>query len=71
MKNEHKNKPVRNFFYAFFCVIESFAFIGFWYTWYFEKTPYRMAILVACAAIIILAVFFGIFKPIFKLMKKR
>ena len=71
MKNEHKNKPVRNFFYAFFCVVVAFAFTGFSYTWYFENTPYRMEIFFACSLILILAVLFGIIKPLFKLSKKR
>jgi hypothetical protein len=49
----------------------AFAFTGFSYTWYFKNTPYRMEIFVACALILILAVLFGIIKPLFKLSKKR
>lgn len=69
MKKQHKEKPIRNFFYTVFCIVISLAFVGFWFSLLFTQTMYRNEILIISAAFLILAVIFGIITPLFKLKK--
>ena len=71
MKNTHKERPVRNFFYAVFCILSAFAFIGVWLTILFPAVVYRKEIMIASIAVLALAVIFGIIIPMLKLIKKR
>lgn len=71
MKNKHKERPIRNFFYTVFCIVISLAFVSLWYSLLFPQTAYRNEILIVSASVLIIAVIFGIILPLFKLIKKR
>ena len=70
MKDNHKNKPARNFLYAVLCILTSLAFVAFWSALLVSAVPYREEVFIVSFIIIVLSVFLGIIKPIYKLIKK-
>ena len=62
----HRARPIRNFLYTVYSLINAVAFTVFFYTLYLAvRTPRDTAVMIACGAVVALGLFVGILKPTF------
>ena len=66
----HRTKPLRNFFYTVYSLLNALAFTSFFYHLYLaERTARDTGVMIVCGAVAVLGLFVGILKPL--LSKKR
>lgn len=66
----HRARPVRNFFYTVYSLINAVAFTLFFYHLYLvERSLLDTGVMIVCGAVVALGAFVGILKPLFS--KKR
>ena len=69
-KNDHPTHPVRNFFYLLWTLVNTLAFVGFFVAISLPVLPYRAVWLFVTAVLLVLAVVFGIFRPLFGVARR-
>ncbi len=70
-ENEHRAHPVRNFFYTLYSLLNILAFVGFFYALADEALSFRLAVLVLTGALLALALFVGVFRPVLRARRGR
>ena len=65
-EREHRAHPVRNFFYVIYSLFNLLAFLGFFYALYAVSLPLRTVYLIVTGAVLVLALFVGVFRPLFR-----
>lgn len=66
----HRARPIRNFLYTVYSLVNAVAFTAFFYCLYLAvRTPRDTAVMIVCGVVAALGLFFGILKPTFS--KKR
>lgn len=62
----HKARPIRNFLYTVYSLINAVAFTAFFYTLYLAvRTPRDTAVMITCGVVVALGLFAGILRPTF------
>ena len=62
----HKARPLRNFFYTVYSLLNALAFTSFFYHLYLvQRTPRDTGVMIVCGAIAALGFLVGILKPLF------
>lgn len=64
-ENNHPSHPIRNFFYVLWSLINIFAFVGLFVAISLPVLPYRLIYIFAAATLLVLALVFGVFRPLF------
>ena len=65
-ETEHRAHPVRNFFYVLYSFLNILAFVVFFYLLYNVELPMRTLLLVLTGAILALALFAGVVRPLWR-----
>ena len=66
-ENGHRAHPVRNFFYTLYSLLNIFAFATFFCALAQKDLPLRPMLLVVAGTFILLALFFGVLRPLFRI----
>ena len=62
----HRARPLRNFLYTVYSLLNALAFASFFFHLYLvERTPLDTGVMILCGAVVALGLFFGILKPLF------
>lgn len=65
-ENNHPTHPVRNFFYVLWSFLNILAFVGLFVALATKDLPYRPVCIIVAAALLILALLFGFFRPLLR-----
>ena len=60
----HREHPARNFFYALYSVTNIFAFAVFFFALYKESLTARIPIMIVAGALLALALYVGVIRPL-------
>ncbi len=66
---KHPSHPVRNFFYLLWSLVNTLAFVGLFVV-ITLPVPYKPVVNFVLLVVLLLAVVFGIIRPLFKLKRK-
>lgn len=69
-ENEHRAHPVRNFFYTVFSLLNIFSFVAFFYALADKALPFRFALLIGAGALTVLALLFGVLRPLLRTKRR-
>ena len=70
-ENNHPNHPVRNFFYMLWSLLNAVAFVALFVLITLPfPIPYRFLYVFAAATVLLLALVFGFFRPLFRVKRQ-
>ena len=62
----HAVRPIRNFFYAIYSLLNAVAFTSFFYHLYLvDRSGTDTAVMIASGAVAVIGLFVGVLKPLF------